>query len=140
MADPASRKSVLSSGNGRPIRHRSKARMNAYLQRVRSFSPDVKLILVYCLMAGIGYGVIELIFNFYLLELGYKEDFIGQWRAISTLAVAGSSFFLGQAINRFGTWLTMVAGFVLLSLSCIGMSLATTTWQLLPLAIGYGAS
>lgn len=114
--------------------------MNSYLQRVRSFSPDVKLILVYCLLAGIGYGVIELIFNFYLLELGYKEDFIGKWRAISTLAVAGSSFFLGSAINRFGTWSTMVAGFILLSVSCIGMSLATTSWQLLPLAIGYGAS
>lgn len=114
--------------------------MKSYLLRVRSFSPDVKLILLYCLLAGIGYGVIELIFNFYLLELGYKEDFIGQWRAISTLAVAGSSFFLGNAINRFGTWLTMVAGFILLSVSCIGMSLATTTWQLLPLAIGYGAS
>jgi MFS family permease len=114
--------------------------MYSYLLRVRSFSPDVKLVLVYCLLAGIGYGVIELIFNFYLLELGYKEDFIGQWRAISTLAVAGASMFLGTAINRFGTWWTMVAGFALLSISCIGMSLATTTWILLPLAIGYGAS
>jgi predicted MFS family arabinose efflux permease len=114
--------------------------MYSYLQRVRSFSPDVKLVLVYCLLSGIGYGVIELIFNFYLLELGYKEDFIGQWRAISTLAVAGASLFLGTAINRFGTWRTMLAGFTLLSASCIGMSLATTTWLLLPLAVGYGAS
>jgi MFS family permease len=114
--------------------------MYSYLLRVRSFSPDVKLVLVYCLLAGIGYGVIELIFNFYLLELGYKEDFIGQWRAISTLAVAGASLFLGSVINRFGTWWTMLAGFSLLSASCIGMSLATATWVLLPLAVGYGAS
>ena len=114
--------------------------MYSYLLRVRSFSPDVKLVLVYCLLSGIGYGVIELIFNFYLLELGYKEDFIGEWRAVSTLAVAGASLFLGAAINRFGTWWTMVAGFALLSVSCIGMSLATTAWVLLPLAVGYGAS
>lgn len=114
--------------------------MYNYLLRVRSFSSDVKLVLVYSLLAGIGYGVIELIFNFYLLELGYKEDFIGEWRAVSTLSVAGASLFLGSAINRFGTWWTMVAGFALLSVSSIGMSLATTTWVLLALAVGYGAS
>ncbi|MCA9860916.1 MAG: hypothetical protein KC438_14400, partial [Thermomicrobiales bacterium] len=82
--------------------------MNSYLQRVRSFTPDVKLLLVYCLLANIGYGVIELIFNFYLLELGYREDFIGQWRAVATLAIAGASVGLGTVINRFGSWWAMV--------------------------------
>lgn len=114
--------------------------MSSYLLRVRSFSSDVKLVLLYCLLANIGYGVIELIFNFYLLELGYREDFIGQWRAVATLAVAGASLGLGAAINRFGNWRTMVGGFALLCASSFGLALATSPILLLPLAIGYGAS
>jgi len=114
--------------------------MYSYLQRVRSFSPDIKLVLLYCLLANIGYGVIELIFNFYLLELGYREDFIGQWRAVATLAVAGASLGLGTAINRFGNWRTMVGGFALLCASSFGLGLATSSTVLLPLAVGYGAS
>lgn len=114
--------------------------MYSYLLRVRSFSPDIKLVLVYCLLANIGYGVIELIFNFYLLELGYREDFIGQWRAISTLAVAAASLGLGFSINRFGNWQVMATGFALLCISSFGLALATSRLLLLPLAIGYGAS
>ncbi len=114
--------------------------MASYLLRVRSFSPDVKLVLVYCLLANIGYAAIELIFNFYLLELGYREDFIGQWRAVATLSGAGASLGLGAAINRFGNWRTMVGGFALLCASSFGLGLATGTTLLLILAVGYGAS
>ena len=115
--------------------------MYSYLLRVRSFSPDVKLVLVYCLLAGIGYGVIELIFNFYLLELGYKEDFIG---GVAGDIDAGSGWRVvvprvrHQQVRNLVDYVS--AGFSLLSASCIGMSLATATWVLLPLAVGYGAS
>ncbi|MCO5220931.1 MAG: MFS transporter [Thermomicrobiales bacterium] len=114
--------------------------MNSYLQRVRSFTPDVKLLLVYCLLANIGYGVIELIFNFYLLELGYREDFIGQWRAVATLAIAGASVGLGTVINRFGSWWAMVGGFAALCVGSLGLALASSSWLLLLLAIIYGGS
>src|SRR5215204_4734427 len=114
--------------------------MFTYLQRVRSFNPDVKLILVYCLLANIGFGVIELIFNFYLIELGYREDFIGQWRAVATLSVAAASFGMGTAINRFGNWRVLVTGFSVLCISSFGLSLSTNEWLLMALGVSYGAS
>jgi MFS family permease len=114
--------------------------MFTYLQRVRSFNPDVKLILVYCLLACIGFGVIELIFNFYLLELGYREDFIGQWRAVATLAVAAASLGMGPAINRFGNWRVLVTGFAVLCGSSFGLGLSTNKYMLLALGVSYGAS
>lgn len=114
--------------------------MNSYLHRVRSFTPDIKLLLVYCLLANIGYGVIELIFNFYLLELGYREDFIGQWRAVSTLSVAAASLGLGAMINRFGSWRTMVVGFSALCFASFGLGVSSSAWALMPLAVVYGAS
>jgi MFS family permease len=114
--------------------------MFTYLRRVRSFNPDVKLILVYCLLSNIGFGVIELIFNFYLLELGYREDFIGQWRAVATLSVAAASLGMGAAINRFGNWSVLVAGFAVLCISSFGLGLSTNEWLLLALGVSYGAS
>jgi MFS family permease len=114
--------------------------MFTYLQRVRSFNPDVKLILVYCLLSNIGFGVIELIFNFYLLELGYREDFIGQWRAIATLSVAAASLGMGYAINRFGNWRVLVTGFAVLCFSSFGLGLSTNEWLLMALGVSYGAS
>lgn len=114
--------------------------MLTYLQRVRSFNPDVKLILVYCLLSNIGFGVIELIFNFYLLELGYREDFIGQWRAIATLSVAAASLGMGYAINRFGNWRVLVTGFAVLCFSSFGLGLSTNEWLLMALGVSYGAS
>lgn len=114
--------------------------MLTYLRRVRSFNPDVKLILVYCLLANIGFGVIELIFNFYLLGLGYREDFIGQWRAVATLSVAAGSFGMGAAINRFGNWRVLVAGFSVLCVSSFGLGLSTNEWLLMALGVSYGAS
>lgn len=114
--------------------------MITYLQRVRSFNPDVKLILVYCLLANIGFGVIELIFNFYLLGLGYREDFIGQWRAVATLSVAAASFGMGAAINRFGNWRVLVVGFAVLCVSSFGLGLSSNEWLLMALGVSYGAS
>ncbi len=114
--------------------------MFTYLQRVRSFNPDVKLILVYCLLSNIGFGVIELIFNFYLLELGYREDFIGQWRAVATLSVAAASLGMGAAINRFGNWRVLVVGFTILCISSFGLGLSSNEWLLLALGVSYGAA
>jgi predicted MFS family arabinose efflux permease len=138
--DPGAFRSMLFCGNGGLSRYRNQTRMYSYLHRVRSFSPDIKLVLVYCLLANIGYGVIELIFNFYLLELGYREDFIGQWRAVSTLSVAAASLGLGAMINRFGSWRTMVAGFSALCLASFGLGLSSSSWLLMLLAVVYGAS
>ena len=48
--------------------------MSAYIRRIRDFSPDIKRFLFYGLMANIGFGAVELVLNFYILELGYRED------------------------------------------------------------------
>ena len=46
--------------------------MSSYIRRVRGFSFDIKLFLLYNLLANIGFGVIELVFNFPTLADVYK--------------------------------------------------------------------
>ena len=83
--------------------------MHGYLRRIQGFGPDIKLFLLYNLLANIGYGVIELIFNLYLLKLGLLEDFIGEWRAVQTICMAVSAALIGTILNRFGIWRGIVS-------------------------------
>ncbi|MBX3071926.1 MAG: MFS transporter [Thermomicrobiales bacterium] len=113
--------------------------MSAYLRRVLSFSFDLKLFLLYNLLANIGFGTIELVFNFYLIELGHREDFIGEWRAVQTVSMAVSAMTIGFWINRFGPWRTIVAGFAVFSLASVLLGIAEQTWLLYLLGVLFGA-
>lgn len=114
--------------------------MRGYLRRIRGFGPDVKLFLLYNLLANIGYGVIELIFNLYLLKLGLREDFIGEWRAVQTVSMAAGAAGVGIILNRFGTWRSIVGGFSIIVASSLSLAFAENPSLLLVLAGCYGAS
>lgn len=50
-----------------------------YLQRLRSFNRDTRLLLIIWALVGLAYfGVFVLLLNLYLLRLGYDVAFIGQ--------------------------------------------------------------
>lgn len=112
--------------------------MLTYWKRVHGFPFDIKLFLLYNLLANVGFGVVELIFNFYLIELGYREDFIGEWRSIQTIVMAVAAATVGTCINRFGAWYTIVTGFTLFTLASFALGLAEHRLLLLALAIVYG--
>lgn len=113
--------------------------MSSYLRRVLSFSFDLKLLLLYNLLANIGFGTIELVFNFYLIELGHREDFIGEWRAVQTVAMAIAALTIGFWINRYGPWRVIVGGFTIFSVASFGLGLAEQTWLLFVLGVFFGA-
>jgi MFS family permease len=112
--------------------------MSNYVRRVRNFSFDIKLFLLYNLLANIGFGAIELIFNFYLLEIGYREDFIGEWRAVQTISMAVAAASIGFWINRYGPWKVIFAGFAVFSVSSVLLGLSENRWLLYLLAIIFG--
>ena len=114
--------------------------MSGYLRRIRDFNPDIKLFLLYNLLANVGFGVTELIFNLYLLELGFQEDYIGEWRAIQTCAMAAGSASVGAVLNRFGIWQGIVGGFSLLIAASVSLALTESATLLLGLAVLYGIS
>src|SRR5690554_1849294 len=105
--------------------------MSGYLRRIRDFNPDIKLFLLYNLLANVGFGVTELIFNLYLLELGFQEDYIGEWRAIQTCAMAAGSASVGAVLNRFGIWQGIVGGFSLLIAASVSLALTESATLLL---------
>jgi len=48
-----------------------------YFHKIRMFSRNARLFLLSAVLGGFGWGIWSVIFNLYLLDLGFREDFIG---------------------------------------------------------------
>lgn len=106
----------------------------SYVRSVRSYSPDIRLYLIYTLLVNVAIGVFALLLNLYLVQLGLRENFIGAFNALYTLAIAGTSLSMGWLLNRYGVWKCVAvgtAGFVVVSAS---LTLVTTPVLLLALS------
>jgi MFS family permease len=99
--------------------------MKAYLARMRRAPRAMKLFVAYTLLVNIGFGVFQLIYNLYLVRLGFREDFIGTLTAINTILIAIAALVFGQMVNRFGSWRCIIVGTVLTVISLLGQSLIT---------------
>ena len=95
-----------------------------YLRRQFNFSRDIRLFLLYNLLANVGWGVFALIFNLYLRELGLREDDMGAFSAAQTLAMAGGAATMGVVLDRLGIWRAIVSGVSIFLLASLGLALA----------------
>lgn len=114
--------------------------MREYIRRIGTFPRDIKLFVLYALIVFIGTGVFTLIFNLYLVELGFREDFIGEWSAIQTISMAVSATTMGTVLNRFGPWRAATVGLSLITLVTLAMALITQREALLALAVLNGVA
>jgi MFS family permease len=113
--------------------------VGSYIGGLRAYSRDIKFFLAYTLIANIGVGVFILIFNLYLVQLGLREDFIGRFNAISTLAMAGIALMIGYLINRFGVWGTVAGGLIVFVVTSILACIVTNPLLLLVMGALSGA-
>jgi MFS family permease len=109
--------------------------MRAYLQQIKQYSNDIRLFLVFTLAANVGIGMFMLIFNLYLLELDFREDYIGAFNAIHTVGIAGMSLAMGILINRMGVWKCVTLGFIFFIASNVLLVTITQPVVLLGMAI-----
>jgi MFS family permease len=113
--------------------------VRTYLRGIGAYSRDVKLFFAYNLASNIGIGVFTLLFNLYLVELGFREDYIGQFNAISTLAMGFVALAVGFLINRFGVWNTVSFGLVWFLVTSVLACVVTDEVLLLVVAALSGA-
>ena len=115
-----------------------RAAMTELVRQVRGFGRDVKLFLLYSLLANVGFGVYGLIYNLYLTELDLREDFIGAFSAVQTLAMAGMAAAIGPMLGRFGTWRCIFGGIAGFLVASFGLALAESPAVLLALSAVFG--
>jgi MFS family permease len=104
------------------------------LRRQFSFSRDIRLFLLYNLLANVGWGVFTLIFNLYLRELGLRENDMGAFSAVQTLAMAAGAATMGVVLDRLGVWQATVSGVAVFLLASFGLAFAEQPSVILVLA------
>lgn len=73
-----------------------------YIARIRAFSPNARRYMVYTIFFGIGTGVFRLLYNFYVLSLGYDESMLGNLITAETVAALLAAVPMGYLADRLG--------------------------------------
>ena len=92
---------------------------------------DIILFFAYALASNIAFGAFSLLYNLYLIQLGYQEDWIGVVNAVSTASLAVSAVVLGRLLRRYGSWACLTYGTALYLLTSLAVTFAETRFSIL---------
>jgi len=71
-----------------------------YVDKIRLISRDARLTIVSWMFSAFAFGISDVIFNLYLLEAGFGEDFLGFFLSISMFIAGGLAIFAGMVADR----------------------------------------
>jgi MFS family permease len=116
--------------------------VTSYLKTVRRFNGTIRLYLFATALMGFTYdgGIYAVIFNLYLLRLGYGPDFVGQVNAAGMFAFAVSAFPAGALGERFGNRRLLLVGMWTLFVGSFLLALVESgplAWQTIGLMGAY---
>jgi MFS family permease len=94
-----------------------------YISRVRLFQPNARLYLVNVLVTGAAMGIFRLLFNFYVLSLGYDEALLGRLVTASSLSALIFALPMGYLADMLGRKNSLLLSVALMSLSLTSMVL-----------------
>ncbi|MFZ3070011.1 MAG: MFS transporter [Anaerolineaceae bacterium] len=87
--------------------------VKTYISRVAAFSPNARKYLISIMIFGAAMGVYQLLFNFYVLSLGYNEAILGNLvtaRSATSLIVALPMGYAADIIGRKNSFILGNAG------------------------------
>ncbi len=94
-----------------------------YVARVRLFRPNARLYLLSVVVTGAAMGVYRLLFNFYVLSLGYDEALLGQLITTNQLTALILALPMGYLVDIIGRKSVLMARSLLLGLAVTVMAL-----------------
>ncbi len=95
-----------------------------YLRKIRMFSRNARLFLLATALGGFAWGIWEVLFNLYLLDLGFHEDFIGYMFLLSGLASGLAAFPAGIICDKIGRKKSLLTGTIV---GCISSAILVFT-------------
>ncbi len=94
-----------------------------YAARIRAFRPNARLYLLSVVITGAAMGIFRLLFNFYVLSLGFDEALLGKLITVSSLTAMLAALPMGYLADVFGRKSSLVLSGVLVSFSIFAMVL-----------------
>ncbi len=91
----------------------------SYMAKIHLISRDARLTIATFMFWAFGYGINEVLFNLYLLEAGFGEDFIGFFLSISVVLTGSLAIAIGMLADRFSRKKMLLVGYVTVLLSIL---------------------
>ncbi len=128
--------------NPKPTRSRVKTVLATYIDRVSAFHPNARLYLTSVIITGAALGVFRLLFNFYILSLGYDEALLGTLITTSSLTALLAALPMGYLVDLIGRKPALITGGLALTAAVLGMVLfpSTLVFILMNVLIGLAQS
>ena len=91
--------------------------MEKYFKRFTGFSTNAKLFLITSALLAFSYGVSQLIFNLYIIILGYSEAFIGLILFSGEFSLAITAIPAGALRDKIGRKASLIFGLIISSIA-----------------------
>jgi MFS family permease len=99
---------------------------SSYIARMRSFSRNARLYLLFVLLTTFNVGIYGVIFNLYILRLGFREDFLGLILSLSSASIGLFAIPAAFVCDRWGPKRTLLLSYAILSASLLLLYTATS--------------
>lgn len=103
--------------------------LTTYWARVSAFHPNARLYLASAILTGAALGIYRLLFNFYVLSLGFDENLLGQLITITSLSALVTALPMGYLADMLGRKNSFLLGGVVVAGSVAAMLL----WPSVPM-------
>jgi len=97
--------------------------LRAYAGNVRAFSRNATLYLLSTILSSSAFGVFRLLFNFYVLSLGYDQALVGNLVAASSMTALVAAIPMGYLADLLGRKLSLIGGGLVMVVAICGMLL-----------------
>lgn len=112
----------------------------SYISRIGRISHNAVLYLIFVLLTTFHVGVYDVIFNLYILRLGFGEEFLGLLLSISSASIGLFSIPSGSVCDRLGQKRSLVISYAILSISLLLLYSSTSRETLAFASILRGAA
>ena len=98
-------------------------RLSEYLRQLGRFQRNARLYLISNALSGVTVGIFLVLYNLYLVALGYSPDFIGVLLFVATIGAGIAIFPAGICVDRFSGKSILIWSSVLIGIAGIGQIL-----------------
>jgi MFS family permease len=114
------------------------AAFNGYISRIRHFSHNSRAYLAYFFLLSVHMGIYAVIFNLYILRLGFTEDLLGLMVSIVFISTGLAAIPAATLCDRLGRKATLMISIMVMSPALLLLYTITSPDWLLLLSAVYG--
>lgn len=112
--------------------------LGEYAVKLRLFRPNARLYLLNVVVTGASMGVFRLLFNFYVLSLGYDEALLGNLVTASSMTALLAALPMGYLADQLGRKRSLILSGATMSLAIVAMVLWPSAGLFIAMNILFG--